>query len=278
MTQDIPEPASSDNPAGRVLGIFEQLNTWRTKPNERLAPALARAFEDDVDSRRFMRKCIDLRDQAYEVQDLMAPLLPDLLGSEHSFAEFDTVLAAANMVQRCHQYSLEQFVKAISQQGWYALRFANTVLSKRATEPVMDTRQVQDYIKKIRKLIDEVQNDDQITVDDRSYLVGLLMDVETALREIRITGTTRVRSAVNTAVGALATDPVRRQTWAHRPFVKSLGTVLIGLATLVAAYPGGKEIALDAGWLSPPAITSKADEPREVIEGVLIADETGPTR
>jgi hypothetical protein len=232
-------------PRGRVLRFLRLFQVQVA-----LGPSVTVIQEltgDQPESAEMYLHMTQLRIQAESVPRLMEPY-STYPGYGPYYRNYHQILDATARLCAPAGLPAQEIFTSVDGAGWSALEFADDVLRHHSIEASITGDQYQQYLSQVRVLIDEVAGDLSLRPEDRSRIVDLLRKVEQALLDVKINGTLPVQEVV-AAAGAI----VRLSLWERiksRPWVRDVGTVLVGIYMLLDA--SANALAIEQSFSDKP--------------------------
>lgn len=233
------EAHAPSNPAGRVLGFLREFQqASQGDPNESAMAILMRMFDLPQESSSIYLPVLELRLQAESVPELMTPFATTVYGYRRFEQHYPQVVDATKRLSLPHQTSWSGVFAGLDEAGWGSLEFADEVLSDHRAEATLTEAQGNDYLTRIRQVIDKVAADDSLASHERERIVELLRKVEQALLTVKINGFLPVQEAA-AAAGTLVRAPGFWDWVTDKPWARDFFTTIGGLVVMLQGADSG---------------------------------------
>jgi len=227
-----------NNAAARVLAFLRMFQHAPGDQNESAMATLMRMFDLPQESSLIYLPVLQLRMQAESVPELMTPFATTVYGYRRFEQHYPQVVDATKRLSLPHQTARSTVFAGLDDAGWGSLEFANEVLSDHRAEATLTKAQEDDYLTRIRQVIDEVAADDSLAPHERERIVELLRKVEQALLQVKINGFLPVQEAA-AAAGTLVRAPGFWDWVTDKPWARDFFTTIGGLVVLVQGADSG---------------------------------------
>lgn len=246
-----------DNPAGRLRYWLEQFSTWPNNGEALVVAACALLGKDanTVDGRvAVMRLGAMLANLCAEVRAEVAHL-PDFLHPHLLLSDFAQIEAAVDDFSLSRQTPVVSMLARIDPAGHRGLEMLDAHLHTQRPQQWIDDGTRESLVAQVRALIDGITEDPDLAVDVKRFVLRRLADVETRLREARLTGTPGIEAATDALIGAMHRRPDMWDRVAQTKWGPRLGK-MAGALCLALGSAGGLPALLPGEEARTPKVSS----------------------
>lgn len=254
-----------DNPAGRLRYWLEQISTWPNKNEALVVAGCGRLGKDanTVEGRvAVMRLGAMLADLCAEVRAEVAHL-PDFLHPDLLLSDFPQIEAAVDDFTLSRQTPVKNMLTRIDPAGHRGLEILDTYLHSQRPQQWIDDETRESLIEQVRALIDGITEDPDLAVDVKQFVLRRLVEVETGLREARLTGTPGIEHATDALIGAMRRRPDMWDRVAQTKWGPRLGK-MAGALCLALGSAGGLPALMPGDEAQPPEIHNTVEVDTDV--------------
>jgi hypothetical protein len=223
-----------NNPAGRLL---ELINKMRSIPgNIPVREGLAKIFE--VDKTDLPRILLGLKDIIELATDAREAVL-GLDGHEQSLylRPIDKVLSALSIMRFDIEWS--QIIALFDETTLYGMSICSDVLSRYSVEKPIDEKKIKAMLDDIALIHEDIVKSD-LPENLKIFLLEQLEKIRNALIRYRIFGSKYLKTALESATGAVFLQDTGITAWWDHPVIQHVFQLLTQVANIVTVTQGSQ--------------------------------------
>ncbi|WP_146060264.1 hypothetical protein [Amycolatopsis sp. CA-128772] len=264
-----------DNPAGRLLALFEAA---RTVDQGKVASAeWAGIFRVEHLSPQFFRAIANMASMASETRARIAEVEPEdhVLHLEH-FGQVDNVIAN---FARSLNVNMGGFLEPLdNRSGEYALKLCSAILHRKRSEGQLQRDERASLLDQVMALTDEVEKVSDLDRELRGWLLLRLHDIRRALQYPDQFGLVDISNAHDLIIGGLQTKRSRIAQLAKSKIAKNFVGVMVALDLAVNLGANSLQIAQSDGHDSPKSSTVVIEIQNQIEQHVVQLGESESVR